>query len=314
MKKLFALLLAVAMIASFAVVASADETESYTASLMYCDGDGNDMDFTGANSVTITGPGTYTLTYDCSNSADGCWGTYMLYVQIEGAYPDHRNDWIVSDVQISWDGNPLEVRQNVVYTTANKLGTDEIENYSIYVYNSSIDPTDYIIELANNMAAFSKYHGTAYDPGFVNYDAETETWEQSWRAYESISVTFTLSVAGEEEEDDTTDNTDDNTNEGSDDSSEDNTTNNNDTTVDNTDDKTDSSDNKNEDNNASNDKTEDKEDNKSEDKEDEKAEDKDDEKKPVADSSNAKTGDALAVVVAMMAVSALGIAVITKKH
>ena len=260
MKKLFAILLAVAMIMSFALTASADENKTYTANLMYCDGDGDDMAFP-ADSVTVTGSGTYTLTYDASVSTTGAWGGFMLYVQIDGAYADLK-DWIVSDIKVSVDGEALDVKQNVAYVhPINDLGKDSTPDYSVYVYYSTISTTDYIIELVNNYAGFSAQHGTAFDPGFVwNYD--TEGWDETWRARESISVTFTLTDPADVEETEPT-------------------------------------------------KTEEKDD---KDDKDDKG-DTDATTKPTSkpDSSNAQTGDASSLFVALMAVSAMGIVVIAKK-
>lgn len=179
MKKLLAILLAVALVMSFTLVASADEaTESYTASLVYFDGDQNDMALAGVVTTTISGPGTYSLTYDASVSADGAWGAIMMYVEIDGAYEAMKN-WTLSDIKINVDGTDLTVAQSVVYTTPDKLGSADITGSNVYVYPSSLDSTDYIIELANFAAGFTTLHGACAD--FL-----------SWRATDKITVTFTL--------------------------------------------------------------------------------------------------------------------------
>lgn len=270
MKKLFAMLLAIAMIASFALVASADETETYTASLIYWDGHMDDMALPGQVTTTISGSGTYTLTYDASVSTSGAWGAVFLYVQIDDAY-DALKDWILSDVSVTVDGTDWPVNQNVAHVDPfEDLGRDYVPDASIYVYyGTTAEQTatnNYIIELANTYAGFTKFTEEPVD-------------NTSWTAFESITVTFTLTDPDDVVEEPTDEPTEEPTEEPSEEPTEA--------------------------------PTEEPTEKPSADPTEEPTEAPTE--APVPDDSNAKTGDALSVIVALMAVSAVGIAVASKK-
>lgn len=189
MKKFLAILLAVAMVMSFSLVAAADETtEGYTAYLKFCD-----TSYTVAltEGVTTTvnssgiSSGTYTLSWDLPEGVAPV-GISMLYVEIYDSY-DVLSNWTLSDVQISIDGQAVEVNTNGIYTYA-ALAYDA--NYNLVATNN------YTIELRNDVAGYSQATGVgAVDPA-INITS-------------NITVTFTLTdpnadeqpaIDGEEEE------------------------------------------------------------------------------------------------------------------
>lgn len=143
MKKLLALLLAISMIAAFAVTANAaTEDESFDVYLQYLDstylwGTYSTPSAPYSTPATVTKSGTYTISWDVPESYTQTGvGVGMLYLNIMMPYTDWaKTDYTITNVKISIDGKAITLNQDDISCWASTL-TDVTAGtacYDIYV-------------------------------------------------------------------------------------------------------------------------------------------------------------------------------------
>ena len=230
MKKLIAIFLAISMIAGFALVAQADEV-SYTAALSYADGDWNPSTWGTDATTTVTGAGTYTVSWDVPSAVDGAVVFVIDIGDVGGDAATVLSALNLTSVTMTADGTDIPVDLSKVVT-----GDIEVDGqYRIEIYNEYGSTKD----------------APAVDTSLI-------------KAEENISITFTLTDPNAPAVD-PDDGNDDATDDGNDDTTDDG---NDDTTDDTTDDST-SSDDKQDDTTSSDDKKD--EESSSDDKKDEES-------------------------------------------
>lgn len=153
MKKLFAILLAVAMVMSFTLVASAEETTETTplkAAVQYL-GTNPDPNTNTAypqvgcfytpsteayctNYVTIDGNGTYTMSWDMINGFSSS-GIIYLYIEFNVPYQTFvEAGYEVSNVKLSVDGNDIPLDQSKLSVWADSMETENKGSYCVELY------------------------------------------------------------------------------------------------------------------------------------------------------------------------------------
>ena len=139
--------------------------KSYTAFLQYMNADRTIGNY-GLCSFTVTGPDTYTVSWDMYEGYDAD-SIMWLYIEIDDAFADFTAaGYTVEDVQLFIDGNELAVNQDFVWT-----------------YASTVEgqTNDFIIELYNVMG----FSGPLY-----NYGCPIDV--TNFALKDNVTVTFTL--------------------------------------------------------------------------------------------------------------------------
>lgn len=139
--------------------------KSYTAFLQYMNANQTIGNY-GLCSFTVTGPDTYTVSWDMYEGYDAD-SIMWLYIEIDDAFADFTAaGYTVEDVQLFIDGNELAVNQDFVWT-----------------YASTVEgqTNDFIIELYNVMG----FSGPLY-----NYGCPIDV--TNFALKDNVTVTFTL--------------------------------------------------------------------------------------------------------------------------
>lgn len=141
MKKLFAILLAVAMIMSFALTASAEETEpvEMKAYLQYLSADYTVGNFSTPSAeistpVVVNGDGTYTISWNMYEDYVGT-GIFMLYIEFMMPYNNFVNGgYKVSNVKLTVDGKEIALDQSKLSTWADSMDTENKNCFCVELY------------------------------------------------------------------------------------------------------------------------------------------------------------------------------------
>ena len=198
MKKIFAIVLTVVMLAGIAMMVSADEAKTYTAQLQYvsgayCPDHSKPLNIDLTNSIgcygskkaqgTVSGPGTYTVSWaiaDHSTKYD--WdavGTDMLFIQITDFWSDfNAAGYQIEDVKLLLDGVEIPLVEEYIYIY-------EAVTY-VQLTNQYIYTDDLTIELYNYLG----YSGGGYDDATTTYGQAIDPDSVFFK--DTVAISFTI--------------------------------------------------------------------------------------------------------------------------